>query len=139
MEESILENHTDSSESKKNKKDLQLERTRAAFERLQLAWVRTCLTIIAIGIGVNEFFFQRVESGKLPLFEKFTGRELALILYSIASLMMILSLIQHTKSMSQLKKNYLGSRISIATLLSLLLLMLGVFLVGVILWKANQA
>lgn len=137
MEDSIMEKPSDSSDSKKSKKNLQLERTRVAFERLQLAWVRTCLTIIVIGIGVNEFFYQRMESGKKPLFEEFTGRELALILYSLASGMMFLSLVQHQKSMAQLKKSYIESRFSIAFLLSVLLLLLGFFLTGMLLWKAS--
>lgn len=121
---------------KKGKKDLQMERTRAAFERLQLAWVRTSLTILAIGIGAYEFFFNRLESGKKALFEEFTGREMALILFLVAIIMMILSLIQHRQSMVQLKKSYAGSRYSIASILSVLILFLGFFLLGMLIWKS---
>ncbi|WP_111668802.1 YidH family protein [Algoriphagus litoralis] len=124
-------------DSKKGKKDLQMERIRAAFERLQLAWVRTSLTLLAIGIGAYEFFFNRLESGKKLLFEEFTGREMALILYVIAILVIILSLIQHWQSMAKLKKSYAGSRYSIATFLSVLMLLLGIFLLGMLLWNSS--
>lgn len=136
MEKSPTESQDAIQDSKKGKKDLQMERTRAAFERLQLAWVRTSLTILAIGIGAYEFFYNRLESGKKLLFEEFTGRELALILYVVAIVMMILSLIQHRQSMEKLKKSYDGSRYSIATILSFLMLLLGIFLLGMLLWKS---
>ncbi|RIW18327.1 DUF202 domain-containing protein [Algoriphagus lacus] len=121
---------------KKAKKLIQLERTRTAFERLQLAWVRTSITILAFGVGVYEFFFNRLESGKTPLFEAFTGRELALVLYSISFIILILSLLQHLKSMRILKKSFPESRYSVAALLSVLLLLLAFFLVSLLLWKA---
>ena len=121
---------------KKAKKLIQLERTRTAFERLQLAWVRTSLTILAIGVGVYEFFFNRLESGKKPLFEDFTGRELALVLYCISFTVLILSLAQHRKSMARLKESFPESRYSVAALLSVLLLILALFLVCLLLWIA---
>ncbi|MDX5337896.1 MAG: DUF202 domain-containing protein [Cyclobacteriaceae bacterium] len=138
MEKDLTERLGGIQNSKQGKKDLQMERTRAAFERLQLAWVRTSLTILAIGIGAYEFFFNRLESGKKPLFEEFTGRELALILYGVASAMMILSLIQHRQSMARLKMSYPESRYSIATFLSVLMLLLGMILLGMLLWKSSN-
>lgn len=125
-----------SDENKKKKKQIQLERTRTAFERLQLAWVRTALTLLAIGVGVYEFFFNRLESGKKPLFEAFTGRELALVLYCIAFSILVLSLMQHRQSMAQLKESYPESRYSVAALLSLALLVLAFFLTALLLWRA---
>ncbi|OOG70528.1 DUF202 domain-containing protein [Algoriphagus sp. A40] len=136
MAELLEEKSSENSEKKKAKKLIQLERTRTAFERLQLAWVRTALTILAIGVGVYEFFFNRLESGKKPLFEAFTGRELALVLYCISFTILILSLLQHRESMAKLKESYPESRYSVASLLSLILLLLALFLTSLLLWRA---
>lgn len=133
----VLQNEDEEKSAKKTaKKLIQMERTRTAFERLQLAWVRTALTILAIGVGVYEFFYNRLESGKKPLFESFTGRELALVLYSISLLILVLSLSQHRVSMAKLKESFPQSRYSIAGLLSILLLMLCVFLTTLLLYRS---
>lgn len=121
---------------KKAKKQIQFERTRTAFERLQIAWVRTSMTLLAFGVGIYEFFFNRVESGKSPLFEAFTGRELALTLYTFAFIALSLSLLQHRKSMAILRESYPECRFSVASLLSLLLLILALVLVSLLLYKA---
>jgi uncharacterized membrane protein YidH (DUF202 family) len=136
MEELLEDEGSEKTLKKKAKKLIQLERTRTAFERLQLAWIRTALTILAIGVGVYEFFFNRLESGKTPLFEAFTGRELALILYCISFVVLTLSLVQHKKSMEHLKESFPESRYSVAALLSVLLLLLALFLVCLLLWIA---
>lgn len=132
----LEEQDPEKSAKKKAKKLIQLERTRTAFERLQLAWVRTALTILAIGVGVYEFFYNRLESGKKPLFESFTGRELALVLYSISFVILVLSLSQHRVSMAKLKESFPQCRYSVAALLSIILLALSVFLSGLLLYRS---
>ena len=136
MSELIDEKDLEKVRKKNARKLIQLERTRTAFERLQLAWVRTALTFIGIGIGIYEFFYRRVESGKTPLFESFTGRELALVFYLISQVILILSLRQHNASMAQLKASYSESRYSIAALLSITLLIFSLFLTCLLLWRA---
>lgn len=139
MTESVDELDLEKSAKKKAKKLIQLERTRTAFERLQLAWVRTALTFLGIGVGIYEFFYRRLESGKRPLFESFSGRELALILYCIAMLMLVLSLRQHRVSMARLKESFPQSRYSVAALLSVLLLALCVFLAVLLIYRSFSA
>lgn len=136
MDELLENEDKEKDQKKKTKKLIQLERTRTAFERLQLAWVRTALTLMAIGVGIYEFFYNRLESGKKPLFESFTGRELALILYCMALLILILSLSQHRVSMAKLKESFPQSRYSVASLLSFLLLGLCVFLTALLLYRS---
>lgn len=136
MDEVIEIEDEQKSLKKKAKKMLQLERTRTAFERLQIAWVRTSMTLLAFGVGIYEFFFNRIESGKTPLFEAFTGRELALTLYTFAFVALTLSLMQHRKSMAKLKESYPECRFSVAALLSFLLLILAFSLVSLLLWRA---
>jgi len=117
-------------EKKKGKKQIQLERTRTAFERLQLAWIRTSLTLLTIGVGSYEYFYNRIESGKAPLLrmEHFTGRELGLFLIVASFSALLLATLQHRKSMAMLKKYYPDAQYSVATLLSYLLLTLSFFL-----------
>lgn len=132
----VEENSTEKSPKKRAKKLIQLERTRTAFERLQLAWIRTALTLFAIGVGVYEFFYNRMESGKKPLFEEFTGRELALVLYCLAFSMLSLSLFHHRQQMATLRESYPENKISVASLLSVLLLIFALFLAGLLVWRA---
>lgn len=136
MADLLSEEDLEKSRKKNAKKLIQLERTRTAFERLQLAWIRTSLTILAIAVGVYEFFFNRLESGKRPLFESFTGRELALILYCIAISVLILSLRQHRLSMARLKESFPESRYSVATILALILLILSTSVALLMIYRA---
>ena len=136
MDDLLDEQDLEKSGKKNAKKLIQLERTRTAFERLQLAWIRTALTILAIAVGVYEFFFNRLESGKRPLFESFTGRELALVLYCIAAAMLILSLRQHRVSMARLKASFPESRYSVAAILAIIVLILSTSIALLMIYRA---
>jgi uncharacterized membrane protein YidH (DUF202 family) len=116
------EEDEEKSNKKAGKKIIQNERTRTAFERLQLAWIRTSLTLMAIGIGALEYYTNRIESGKEPYLKMVTGSELGLFLIVTSFVVLIQATIQHINSMSQLKKYYPEMRYSVATVLSLLIL-----------------
>lgn len=122
-------------EKKEGKKQIQLERTRTAFERLQLAWIRTCLTMLTIGVGSYEYFYNRLEKGQAPLLNLISGRELGLFLILTSFAMLLLATIQHSKNMSSLKKTYKEMRFSVALVLSYLLLALSFFLGFMVLLK----
>jgi uncharacterized membrane protein YidH (DUF202 family) len=113
-------------EKKKGKKQIQLERTRTAFERLQLASIRTSLTLLTIGVGAYEYFYNRIEAGKAPLLNMkyFTGKELGLFLIVSSFVLLMLSTIQHNRSMATLKKYFPEAQYSVASLLAYLLLAL---------------
>jgi len=115
-------------QKKAGKKQIQLERTRTAFERLQLAWIRTSLTMLTIGVGAYEYFYNRLEKGQAPLLNLISGRELGLFLIVTAFSMLLLATIQHTKNMASLKQQYSEMRFSVAMMLSYLLLALSFFL-----------
>lgn len=118
---------------KKAKTKIQLERTRAAFERLQLAWIRASLTLITIGVGAYEYFHNRIELGKAPLLKLFSGRELGVFLVLISLIALLLATIQHKNNMSDLKQQYEGFRFSVSSLLTYMILFLAVFLIGMML------
>ena len=122
-------------EKKEGKKKIQLERTRTAFERLQLAWIRTSLTMLTIGVGAYEYFYNRLEKGQAPLLNLISGRELGLFLILTAFAMLLLATIQHSKNMTTLKKHYSEMSFSVALVLSYLLLALSFFLGFMVLLK----
>jgi len=122
-------------EKKQGKKQIQLERTRTAFERLQLAWIRSCLTMLTIGVGAYEYFYSRLEKGKASFLNIITGRELGFFLIAVSFSMLLLATIQHTKNMTSLKKHYPEMRFSVAMVLSYLLLALSFFLGFMVLLK----
>ena len=126
-------------EKKKGNKQIQLERTRTAFERLQLAWIRTCVTLLTIGVGSYEYFYNRMEAGKAPLLKLkyFTGRELGLFLIVSSFSMLLLATLQHNKSMSTLKKYYPKAQYSVASILSYLLLTLTFFLALMVMMRSD--
>jgi uncharacterized membrane protein YidH (DUF202 family) len=117
---------------KVGKKEIQNERTRTAFERLQLAWIRTCITIIAIGIAALEYYHNMMESGKVPIIRLVSKSDLGIFLIVTASVMLILSTLQHVKSMAKLKAYYPEMRYSVATVLSILILSLGLILLFIL-------
>jgi len=122
-------------ERKAAKKLIQLERTRTAFERLQLAWIRSCLTMLTIGVGAYEYFYNRLEKGQATLLNLITGRELGFFLIVAAFTMLLLATVQHTKNMTTLRKQYPEMRFSVAMVLSYLLLALSFFLGFMVLLK----
>lgn len=120
-------------EKKKVKSQIQFERTRTAFERLQIAWIRASLTLITIGVGAYEYFHNRTESGKAPLLKLVSGRELGLFLIVTAFIILLFATFQHEKHMTFLKKQYEGYRFSVASFLSFLILFLAIFLIVMVL------
>jgi uncharacterized membrane protein YidH (DUF202 family) len=122
-------------EKKKGKKIVQFERNRTAFERLQLAWIRSCLTLMMIGVGAYEYFYNRLEAGKAPLLKHVSGRELGMLMTFIAFIMLVLSTIQHNRKMALLKKQYPDMEYSIASWLSYLLIVITFFLTCMIIFR----
>lgn len=131
------EQHLAKKEKKKGKKILQYERVRTSFERLQLAWVRSSLTVMTIGVGAYEYYYGRIEAGRETLSSTLTGKEAGIFLMSLSVFMLIFSLSQHVQSMRKLKEFYLAMRMSIAMWVSIALIILGVFLVGMVIFKGS--
>jgi uncharacterized membrane protein YidH (DUF202 family) len=130
LQEEAQQEELEKKAKKKAKTKIQLERTRTAFERLQLAWIRTSLTLITIGVGAYEYFHNRIESGKAPLLKLISGRELGIFLVLIAFIALLLATIQHKSHMSELKQNYEGFRYSVSSLLAYMILFLAIFLIA---------
>jgi uncharacterized membrane protein YidH (DUF202 family) len=109
---------------KKNKKLLQKERIRVAFERLHLAWIRTAVTLLAVGVGAYQYFYERVESGRTGFLKHVTGAQIGILLIIVSFIVLLLATFQHHRSMAKLKENYSEMRYSVGSLLSYFILVL---------------
>jgi uncharacterized membrane protein YidH (DUF202 family) len=105
-------------EAKLKRKLLQHERIRVSFERLQLSWIRTSLTMLAIGVGAFHYFKERVELGKRVFLNSITGDQFGLLLIFLSFLFLLLATIQHIKSMATLKEEFPEMRYSVGKVLS---------------------
>lgn len=119
METAESEIAIEEKKSKKKKKiQIQNERSRIAFEKLQLSWVRTSVTILVVGIGAYEYYYERVESGRPGLIKHLTGAQFGLLLVMVSFFVLLLATIQHLKNMKNLKAHYPEMRYSVASLLA---------------------
>lgn len=105
-------------EKKKAEKLLQNERNRVSFERLQLAWIRTSLTLLAIGVGAYQYFYERIESGRTGFLKHLTGSQIGILLVMLSFAVLLFATIQHQQNLSKLKETYPEMRKSIGTFLA---------------------
>lgn len=109
-------------EKKKTTKLLQNERIRVAFERLQLAWIRTSVTLLVVGIGAYQYFYERIESGRTGFLKHLTGSQVGILLIIVSFLVLLFATIQHLQNMSKLKETYPEMRKSIGTFLAYIIM-----------------
>ena len=115
-------------EKKANKKLLQNERIRVAFERLQLAWIRTSVTLLAVGVGAYQYFYERIEEGRTGFVRHINGAQIGIFLVILSFVVLLVATIQHNQSMSKLKKHYHEMRFSIGSVLAYIILILSFFI-----------
>jgi len=111
-------------EAKLKRKLLQHERIRVSFERLQLSWIRTSLTMFAIGVGAFHYFKEREELGKTAFLKSVTGDQFGMFLVFLSFLFLLLATIQHIKSMATLKEEFPEMRYSVGKVLSYFIMVL---------------
>lgn len=113
---------------KKGKKELGNERVRLAMERLQLAWLRFSMTMIALGFSSYRFFYSRIEAGKTPLLKYFTGREVGMFLLLVGFAGLLQATVQHIKTYKKLKDYNPAVLYSVSLIQSYLVLVLALSL-----------
>lgn len=108
---------------------LALERTRGAYERTLMAWVRTGTSLITFGFAVYKFFqFEmegRVQSTPLIKTTLIGTREFGLALISIGLLALLLGAFEHRRDLRAMRKDYPGMPRSGTQLMALLIAVLG--------------
>jgi uncharacterized membrane protein YidH (DUF202 family) len=122
-------------EKKKAKKELGYERIRLALERLQLAWLRTAITFVALGFTSYRYYLSRVEDGLEPLGSSFNGHSIGLFLMVMAFIGLFQATLQHRRSWAKLKHFYPNLPYSITLIQSYFVLALTFFLVLMTAWR----
>lgn len=109
-------------ELKKGKKEIGFVRVRLALERLQLAWLRTAITFVALGFTAYKFYYARVEEGKDPLVAYFNGRSIGIFLIFVGFLGLLQGTLQHRKNCVKLKALYPSMPYSVSMIQSYFIL-----------------
>jgi uncharacterized membrane protein YidH (DUF202 family) len=122
-------------EKKKAKKELGYERIRLALERLQLAWLRTAITFVALGFTSYRYYISRVEDGRETLGSFYNGRSIGLFLMVMAFIGLLQSTLQHRRSWAKLKHFYPNLPYSITVIQSYFVLAFTFSLVIMAWWR----
>ena len=114
---------------------LAVDRTRLAYERTLMAWVRTAASMISFGFTIYKYFQFEFNGRPFKEGDIVGPRGFAIIMISIGVLALLLSTIQHRNSLQGLRAEYGGQvPLSLATLVASLFSVLGLIaLVTVIL------
>ena len=107
--------------------DLAFERTVLAYERTLMAWVRTAISMISFGFTIYKFFD---EMNKAPnaTHTILTPRLVGMIMIGFGLICLLLAQIQHTRAIKKLKTDYPNVQRSISSVISILVLLFGLFL-----------
>jgi putative membrane protein len=115
---------------------LAFDRTRAAYNRTMMAWIRTATSLISFGFGIYIYkFFQLDMKGGGEQEHRLIGpREFALLMVGAALLSLPLGIVEHRQGMRSLRAQYADMPRSRTGLLAALLAALGILaLIAVIL------
>jgi putative membrane protein len=135
----MTENVTDGSpQSLSLTSRLALERTRGAYERTLMAWVRTGTSLITFGFAVYKFFQLEIAetvSKSAPLIQTslIGPREFGLVLIAIGLLTLLLGTFEHGRDLRALHRDYPAMPRSGTRLIAILIGILGLLaFVGVV-------
>lgn len=110
--------------------ELAKERNRAAAERTLMAWVRTSLSLLSFGIGIDRIISainQAFTSTKIDPYN--LSRTIGLSFIIIGTVSLIVAVLSHHRSLEKLDQEYFvyTSEISLGSIVAIALIMLGTF------------
>jgi putative membrane protein len=114
---------------------LAVDRTRLAYERTLMAWVRTATSLISFGFTIYKFF--QFEMAKQPLRANplLGPRGFALIMITIGLAALVLSTIEHRRSMRLMRAEFGGVPYSTSAIVATLVSGLGVVALVVVILR----
>lgn len=113
---------------------LAVERTRLAYERTLMAWVRTATSLISFGFTVYKFFQFDVSKQPVRASALIGPRGFALMMISIGLVALVLSTIEHRRSLQAMRTEFGSISYSTSAIVAILVSGLGVVaLVAVVL------
>lgn len=107
--------------------DLAFERTMLAHERTLMAWVRTATSMISFGFTIYKFF-QEINKNGASSNHLLSPRIFGMVMIGFGLLSLLLAQVQHQRAMKELKAAYPAIKKSISSILSILILIFGLFL-----------
>jgi putative membrane protein len=117
---------------------LAIDRTRLAYERTMMAWIRTGTSLISFGFTIYKFFEYQDQRGQVPAGERLIGpREFALIMITTGLVALLMSAIEHRRSLKELSADYGGPlRRSTSEIVGALVAVLGLLALAATLFRA---
>jgi putative membrane protein len=107
--------------------DLAFERTMLAHERTLMAWVRTATSMVSFGFTIYKFF-QEVNKNGSSSNHLLSPRIFGMIMIGFGLISLLMAQVQHQRAMKELKAAYPSTKKSISSVLSVLILLFGLFL-----------
>lgn len=105
--------------------ELALARTRAAYERTMMSWIRTATSLITFGFSVYKFF--QLENPSHLLRDRLIGpRQFALALVSIGLVSLVLATLEYRQNISALGAPFANYRRSLSVMVAALIAALGI-------------
>jgi putative membrane protein len=105
--------------------ELAFARTRAAYERTMMSWIRTATSLITFGFSIYKFF--QIEKPLEVHQDRLIGaREFAFLLVSIGLISLMLATVEHSHNIRALRAQCPDEHRSLAVLLAALILVLGI-------------
>jgi putative membrane protein len=115
---------------------LAVDRTRLAHERTLMAWVRTATSLISFGFTFYKFF-QFDLKGPSRDAERLIGpRGFALALIGIGLVALLLSTIEHRRSMEAMRKEFGEIPVSTAAIVAALISLVGIVAFGAVVLRS---
>jgi putative membrane protein len=104
--------------------ELAFMRTRAAYERTMMAWIRTATSLITFGFSIYKFF--QLEENRLAERRHLIGaRQFAIMLVSIGIISLVLATLEYRQNIRTLGAGYEHNQRSLAVLVAALISILG--------------
>ncbi len=114
--------------------ELAFARTRAAYERTMMAWIRTATSLITFGFSVYKFF--QIEVPRIDERGRLIGpRQFGLLLVSIGIISLIVATIEHRQDLRALRREDPHERRSLAVVVAALIGLLGLVALLLIIFR----
>jgi putative membrane protein len=85
---------------------LSVDRTRLAYERTLMSWIRTATSLITFGFSIYKFFQIESERSAATSTRLIGPREFAIMMIGIGLTSLLLAAIEHSRDLSALKAQY---------------------------------
>jgi len=114
---------------------LAVERTRVAYDRTMMAWIRTAISLLTFGFGIYKFF--EIGSGRTQgMAHRIGPREFGLAMVSIGLISLLIAAFDNRRNISGLEAYAHITHRSKATLLAVLIGFLCILAICIMLLRA---